>query len=314
MMDIASFIRLQFILAAATIVVVNFIPLLSDRLLAYGSRATPKDGVSKNDVSENFSVDERKDSTHALTSLVDTISSFKVPHSWFTSFYVVSVCSSAFWGVQLLFKTSAFRVVAACATATEDVPSMTLNQVIITWAMMMLQGSRRLYESLEFTKASSARMWVGHWALGIWFYLSMSVAVWVEGVPRLLTEGFSLSHFRVTAPSLRTFVATLIFILASGIQHDCHAYLSSLKKYTLPAHPVFQSLICPHYFAECLVYLSLAIAAAPTGFFANRTIFCALVFVAVNLAVTADGTKKWYEAKFGKDKVVARWRMIPFLY
>jgi len=127
-------------------------------------------------------------------------------------------------------------------------------------------------------------------------------------------ESFTTKHFHFSQPSLKTFVGTLLFLLASGVQHDCHAYLASLKKYTLPEHPAFMQVLCPHYLAECLIYLALSIIAAPPGQVFNRTVLCAMVFVAVNLGVTADGTKQWYEQKFGKEKVATRWRMIPFLF
>lgn len=73
--------------------------------------------------------------------------------------------------------------------------------------------------------------------------------------------------------SLKAIIGIPVFILASGVQHDCHAYLASLPKYTLPIHPIFQSFICPHYTAECLIYLSLAFISAPKGALINRTMF-----------------------------------------
>lgn len=82
----------------------------------------------------------------------------------------------------------------------------------------------------------------------------------------------------------------------------------------MPDHPVFQRLVCPHYTAECVIYLSLAILAAPTGKLLNWTIISAMVFVAVNLGVTADGTWRWYQKKFESGSVNGRWRMIPFVY
>lgn len=109
-------------------------------------------------------------------------------------------------------------------------------------------------------------------------------------------------------------VAIPMFILASGVQHDCHAYLYSLPKYTLPVHSIFQVLVCPHYTAECLIYLSLAMISAPKGAIVNKTVFTALIFVATNLGVTASVSKEWYERKFGKDAVAHRWNMIPSLY
>ena len=205
---------------------------------------------------------------------------------------------------------------------------MSLYQVILTWSMMSIQGCRRLYESLVFGKQSSSRMWIGHWAMGILFYLAMSVAVWIEGSCTSTNSIASeLAHSKSDAilhssallppfqpPSLKTFVAIPLFILASGLQYDCHYYLSSLKKYSVPSHPVFQTLVCPHYFAECLIYLSLSIVAAPPGNMLNRTISSAFIFVVINLGYTAKTSRSWYEAKFGKESVQGRWNMIPYVF
>ncbi|GAB7345054.1 hypothetical protein MBLNU457_3466t2 [Dothideomycetes sp. NU457] len=244
--------------------------------------------------------------------LLDSFAELKVPHSWFASFYVLSVLASLFWIPQILLKTGLVPYITA--SSSDKAPTMTLQQVLVAWSLMLVQGARRLYESLAFGKPSSSQMWIGHWAVGVWFYAMVSVAIWIEGSPAIEHSSFAFKHFLFTGPSLRTFVGTLLFMLASGLQHDCHAYLASLKKYTLPEHPAFGLALCPHYFAECLIYVALSIIAAPSGQFVNRTIFCALVFVAINLGVTADGTKTWYEQKFGKDKIGPRARMLPFLY
>lgn len=115
-------------------------------------------------------------------------------------------------------------------------------------------------------------------------------------------------------PSAKTIIAVPIFLLASGIQHDCHKYLASLKKYTLPQHRLFQHIVCPHYTSECLIYVAIAIVAAPKGYFLNRTVLAGLGFVVSNLGVTADATRKWYVGKFGVEKLAARWRMVPYVY
>ena len=120
-------------------------------------------------------------------------------------------------------------------------------------------------------------------------------------------------------------------MLATGFQHDIHKYLAHLKTppnadpnseepikpvkgYKLPDHPAFQPLIAPHYMAECLIYLAIAINAAPQGEWINKTLSSALVFVVVNLAVSAQGTKEWYERVFGKESTRGKWRMIPPVY
>lgn len=135
-----------------------------------------------------------------------------------------------------------------------------------------------------------------------------------ECIASLQESGIHLDQLKFVPPTPRTFISFVIFVLASGVQRDCHGYLSSLKQYSVPDHPVFQSVVCPHYLAECLIYLAMALQAAPQGALVNRTILCALVFVAVNLGVTADGTKTWYAEKFGSESVEGKWRMVPYVW
>lgn len=177
--------------------------------------------------------------------------------------------------------------------------------------------------------------------MGVLFYAGTGLAVWIEGSRKwtilhlsfryidhdpaiLQTHKLSVNDLTLTGPTLRTIIGVLIFILASGMQHDCHAYLASLKKtakggeskseYKLPDHPAFNISLTPHYFAECLIYASLSILAAPQSGWVNWTFVAALFFVAVNLGVTADGTRKWYREKFGTEAVSGRARMIPSVY
>lgn len=136
---------------------------------------------------------------------------------------------------------------------------------------------------------------------------------------------FTLDDIAIHGPSFRTIVSVLLFILASGFQHDCHAYLASLKSspqtkdgqqkqkpdYQLPTHPAFNGLVAPHYTAECVIYVALTILAAPQGAWLNWTLATALIFVVVNLGVTADVTKGWYQRRFGKGAVSHKARMVP---
>jgi 3-oxo-5-alpha-steroid 4-dehydrogenase 3 len=96
-------------------------------------------------------------------------------------------------------------------------------------------------------------------------------------------------------------------------QSVCHLRLATLKKYSLPREGLFKHIVCPHYTMECIIYLVLALAAAPRGQTLNRTMAASLFFVATNLGVTARGTQAWYAEKFGADKV-PRWKMIPLIF
>lgn len=272
--------------------------------------------------------------------LLDGFGSMQAPHGYFKHFYILSVLSSIFWGYQILSHGLIMKCVAGMVNQGSSLSSMSVNRMALLWSFLMLQGVRRLMESLFITKTSASKMWFVHYLLGMGFYLVMGIAVWIEGAGKLdpilapSTGRYCLSdllanlcstetllsskspwqELSFSAPSIRTLLCVPLFIIASGFQHDCHAYLASLPKYTLPIHPIFQVIVCPHYFAECLIYLSMAILGAPNDAWINRTIASALLFVLVNLGVTASTSKEWYAQKFGKEKVEGRWKMIPFAY
>lgn len=105
-----------------------------------------------------------------------------------------------------------------------------------------------------------------------------------------------------------------LYVFACYKQNQCHRYLASLKKYTLPDEGMFRYIVCPHYTCECLLYVAIAWIAAPSRQPFNKSVLFGLLFVAVNLGATAFGTKKWYAEKFGADKVAARWYMIPLVF
>lgn len=109
--------------------------------------------------------------------------------------------------------------------------------------------------------------------------------------------------------------SVLAFFFVAWIkQNECHRHLASLKKYTLPSEGMFKYVVCPHYACECAIYLAMSFMAAPSGDLFNKSVLCGLVFVVVNLGVTAHGTKQWYASKFGAEKVQPKWKMIPFVF
>lgn len=124
-----------------------------------------------------------------LPRLLDHVATYRVPHAWFAHFYVVSICSSIFWAIQIITHGSVFQKIASLSSEVAS-KSMTMEQVILTWMLMLAQGIRRLYESLTLTKPSESSMLIVHWALGLAFYQSMNAAVWVEGI-RMCADPFT---------------------------------------------------------------------------------------------------------------------------
>lgn len=144
-------------------------------------------------------------------------------------------------------------------------------------------------------------------------YPKLSLTIRTESIA-VLSQHERAIALEFGPPSPKTCIAVPLFLLASSIQHVCHEHLASLKKYTLPQQYWFQKVVCPHYTSECVIYVAIAIVAAPPGLWFNRTVLAGLGFVASNLGVTADSTRKWYVKKFGAEKLAGRWRMFPYLY
>jgi 3-oxo-5-alpha-steroid 4-dehydrogenase 3 len=257
-------------------VVIQLVPALRRRFLAYGSRAT------SNGKSDPIPQHEKT----PISRLLDYAASFQVPHNYFTHFYVLSVACSLFWAWHL-------RIWQA------------QTQFQVVWALMLLQGVRRMLESYAYTSSSKSTMWFAHWVLGLVFYLTMNIAIFAEG-PDKEPGIWAVS---IMAPAILT---------AHALQHSYHAYLYRLrtenKGYQLPSHPLFPDLLCPHYTCEVAIYALLSILAAPRGRVVSWTLLCGTIFVATNLGVTAIGTKEWYAEKFGQDKVGPRRRMIHGLW
>lgn len=218
-----------------------------------------------------------------LDQLLDRAAAIQVPHNYFTHFYITSVACSLFWAWWL-------RVWEGN------------SQLQLVWFLMLLQGVRRMLESYAYTSSSKSSMWFAHWILGLLFYLTINIAIWIEG----LDGSPSFWAAAVLVPAILT---------AHMLQHSYHAYLYRLrtgnKGYQLPSHPIFSNLLCPHYTCEVVIYVLLSLLAAPHGRLLNWTLFCGTIFVATNLGVTAVGTKEWYTQKFGMAKVGPRRRMIP---
>lgn len=217
------------------VLLVGSVPACRDRFLAYGSRAsTTGDGRSR--AVENTGQHDTKDhqdqggvsiSTREASDIegqsdrvlwiLDRLAAYRVPHNWFTHFYVLSVTSSLFWAYQILYHERFFAVIARLSDVS-SASSMSVEQVFLVWSLMLIQGIRRLYECLTLTRSSNSEMWFLHWLLGLAFYAAMGVAVWVEG----LRTCFSLWQILNTAEVenyLRTSVGHMLRGSSSVLQH-----------------------------------------------------------------------------------------------
>ncbi|KAK4199022.1 hypothetical protein QBC40DRAFT_228701 [Triangularia verruculosa] len=297
----SQFCQSFFLFAASAVAAIAVLPAdLKQILVDYGARASSSPSSQK--------------PTNAFLSILSAITKYtQVPHSWFAFFYLASLSCSVFWLGQYLFDGRILAFIAEQQVRNgKDGTGMGMVQVTVGWVMMTLQALRRIYEHLFVMRASpKSTMWVVHWVLGLGFYIFMSLGVWVEGSGVILN---GTPQQVTTETVVKLGVAVPTFFYAWTSQFRSHRHLSGLKKYSLPTEGLFRWFVCAHYTCECLLYLSMAVATAPNGVWLNRTLGCALVFVVVNLGVTASGTRRWYEQKFGKAAVEGKWNMIPFVF
>ncbi|KFX90589.1 hypothetical protein O988_08124 [Pseudogymnoascus sp. VKM F-3808] len=302
-MDPVQILRNLYLLASTLLVSFNVVPSLQQRFLKYGARANKVKDEHGKPVQE-------PESGGRLSHFMDLLASFSVPHSWFTHFYITSVASSVFWAIQVARKGLVFRFLAELhLDNSANEPSMAIDQVVLVWALMAVQGTRRLYECITLTKPTTSRMGAPAYLLGVVFYLAMGVVVWVEGIPSILANDISFQSLAtMIQPSIKTAIGVPLFLLGSIAQHGCHTYLASLKKYSLPKEGLFRGIISPHYTSECVIYLGLAIAGAPPGQPLNKTIATVIFFEAINLGITAEFTRIWYSEKFGAKSIEEAWK------
>ncbi|OLN93965.1 hypothetical protein CCHL11_03478 [Colletotrichum chlorophyti] len=169
----AQWCQVFFGLSSAAVLAIQAIPKTAQHLLLdYGARS-PADA---DDGSKGSSPEANR-----FDRLIMAVTSVgQIPHSWFMHFYVASIAGSVFWAWQYACNGSVFGFIAARQAASGS-PATSLEQTILVWALMALQGTRRLYECLVVMKPGSSKMWFLHWLLGLGFYLCMSVSVWVDG-------------------------------------------------------------------------------------------------------------------------------------
>ena len=144
----------------------------------------------------------------------------------------------------------------------------------------------------------------------------------VRAVSILDPSSSSVDFSALLTPILfpRTVLGAGLFASGFLLQATSHIHLASLPKYTPPQKPLtvfyrpFTYIVAPHYTAELMMYIGLAIATAPEGRWVSATLATVPAFVLGNLGSVSWATKEWERTKFGEESVRGRWRMVPGLW
>ncbi|MCJ1479750.1 3-oxo-5-alpha-steroid 4-dehydrogenase [Lambiella insularis] len=171
--DTVTIIRGVFILQSITVLFLHELPMLN-RTLLYGARQIDEIGTK-----EVLATKQHKSTSDVLLGLLNKTVLHPVPHAYFLHFYVISVLSSIFWGLQILARGSALRMLSPKLSIGHS--TMSIEQVILVWSLMTTQGLRRLCESITMMKQSSSTMPFAAYLVGAVYYLLIGVGVWIEG-------------------------------------------------------------------------------------------------------------------------------------
>ncbi|KAG5438408.1 hypothetical protein PCANB_002897 [Pneumocystis canis] len=235
-----------------------------------------------------------------------------VPKKWFTHFYIVSVISSCFWIIQIYI--CRFYNICTCIAYFSNDKVQPLYEVYLCVLFMSIHGARRLYECIFIQRHSNSQMWIGHYFLGMTYYLFSGLAMWCEGGGNLQNPGnetlYSVNNvFRI----IIVVFSVLIYVFSSWMQYLTHNDLSKLRsefnapKYSLPTSGLFKYIICPHYTSEIGIYFSLVLATRGQ----NKTIFLIFIWVIVILTISASETRHWRLKTFGVNAPYPPWTIIP---
>lgn len=222
---------------------------------------------------------------HALWALSRFLD-LTVPKRWFAHFYYIY---------------AALLVLVALVCAG---PLFTCSRYSLIFALLMVQAGRRVYECTHVTRWSgAAQMHVTHYMAGLYFYVATPV-----------TCAMGLASSSGTLPQMVfPLIVVFAFALFSWDQYWSHVHLALLPKYSAPYARLFRYVLCPHYLDEMGIYACVTALACAQGIqcAADGVILCSMVFVAVNLGVSAIETNQYYRRRFPAYDV--QWALVPWI-
>ncbi|XP_037238780.1 polyprenol reductase isoform X1 [Falco rusticolus] len=247
----------------------------------------------------------------------------QLPKRWFTHFYVVSV----FWNGFLLICLFQAKFLGGLLPSwiqcvhralgrdsqSEDIDSEHFSALLVL-LLLWLHSCRRLAECLWTSVFSNGVINIVQYCFGLVYYVAVGSTVLCQ-VPTNVRNGKELS----VQISWYHIVGVMMYIWASLHQHRCLVILANLRKsksgnvvslsHNVPFGDWFERVSCPHYFAELLIYVSMAIMLG----FHNVTWWCVVLYVLFNQALAAVLCHEFYHKNFSSYPK-HRKAFIPFVF
>ena len=189
-------------------------------------------------------------------------------------------------------------------------------RLLIVHVVYQLHFMRRLWECWcvhRFSATSQQHVLV--LIFGVMFYVALILSPVIDQLQH--------TDSRVTQPAsehvVSSVMAVMLYVGGSVWQRRCHRILAELRPtaasrsatstatYSIPRGSGFSYLLCPHYTAELMIYLSFATMRS------CLLQWLALFWTTVNLSITAQKTRHWYANKWPHGDWTSRWTLVPFV-
>ncbi|XP_068961358.1 polyprenol reductase [Petaurus breviceps papuanus] len=249
---------------------------------------------------------------------------FDVPKRWFYHFYIISVVWNGFLLfrlIQALFLGTPFPVWLQDLLRKLGASQMQGDELVLSaflvLVFMWLHSIRRLMECLFISVFSEGVIHVVQYCFGIFYYVIIGLTV-LSQVP---VSGRNVYVGKSLLMQTRWFhiLGMMMYIWSSIHQYRCHVILANMRKndsgkvihsnYRIPFGDWFEYVSGPNYFAELMIYVSLAVT---FGFY-NFTWWLVVSYVLFSQALAAVLSHKFYLKKFDSYPK-HRKAYVPFLF
>ncbi|XP_069832636.1 polyprenal reductase [Dendropsophus ebraccatus] len=249
---------------------------------------------------------------------------FDLPKRWFWHFYLLSVIwNGALLGfivrslllgvqlpqwIQLLFNF--FHKDSEQKIYDEELSTL------LALSLLWIHSLRRLFECFYVSVYSGGVINLAHYCLGVFYYFLLGITV---------LDHAELDYNKVTVTEILQqldwchLAGCLFYIWASLLQYRSHVILANLRKdksgkivtmnHVIPSGDWFETISCPHYFAELCIYTSIGFLFGLD----HLTWWLLVLFVFLNQSSAAILCHEFYHQKF--DPYPAhRKAFIPYLF
>ncbi|KAM4810575.1 polyprenal reductase [Rhinophrynus dorsalis] len=233
---------------------------------------------------------------------------FDVPKRWFSHFYFVSVIWNGFllWIVlqSLLEGIPVPGWITSLLHSLNVDPQQVLGtelSSVIALVLVWIHSLRRLMECLLVNVFSGGVIHLAQYCFGLGYYILLGMTI----LSSSQLDGKIVSFKDLLMQTCWYHILGLmLYIWASLHQYRCHVILANLRKdksgeiinmsHVVPCGDWFEKVSCPHYFAELLIYISIAVIFG----LVNTTWWLVVVYVLFCQALAAVLCHEFYHEKF----------------